>query len=401
MARTINSLTETQIKNLPPVQKEQLLSDGNNLFLRLSPTGSKIWHFIYTHPTTKKRKKKNLGPHPQLSLSQARKMIFEYHSILNKGLDPFEYAQEQAKAEQLKAITLREVAEKWRVRHSQEVLEKTIKNEYRRLELHLFPLFGDMPISKLKINEVIEAFTPMYQVKADTTRKVIIYLNQIMEYAVRRQFISFNQLSGLKDEFSRHKVKNQPTIVPSELPDFLRTLRNSTRLITTKHLVKWQLLTMVRPNEAVSVEWSEIDFEAKIWHIPAHKMKGRKEKKRAHDVPLSDPAIAILAEMKKHNAHKKYVFAHRLKPDSPCHSETANNTIKSIGYKGKLTAHGMRSIACTYLNETGENPFIVEACLAHIMGNEVHKAYNKSDYLKLRKSVMQKWGGYVEQCDKM
>lgn len=403
MAKLIKPLNDTQIRNLKTDRKIRL-GDGNNLFLLATPSKSgkvisKIWQFLYTHPGTKKRLRKNIGAYPALSLGEARDMARNYHSLLNKGIDPFEYAKEQAIKEQQKQITVKAMAENWKQKKAQEVTGSTLENEYRRLELWLFPLFGDELISNIKLPKAIELLEPIHKVRPDTARKITGYFVNILDRAVALGYLDYNPIATLRKEFKKVAATNQPCIHYSELPDFLKSLNLSNRLMQTKFLIEWQLLTMVRPAEATNAEWSEIDFDEKLWHIPADKMKGKRGKKRDHIVPLSNQAIIILNELKKYRTGSPFIFTHRIKQNEPCCSETANNAIKSInGYKGKLTAHGMRSTARTYLTDIGTDHFVAEACLAHNIGSEVSRVYNRSDYLNARREAMQKWGDYVEQC---
>ncbi|SUB32817.1 prophage integrase [[Pasteurella] mairii] len=404
MAKSVKPLNDTQIKTVKST-KPIRLSDGNNLFLFINPSKngkslSKIWQFLYSHPKTKKRIRKNIGVYPTLSLRDAREIVRNYHSLLNQCIDPFEYAKEMEIKERQNQITVREMAENWKNKKAQEVLERTLENEYRRLELWLFPIFGDEMIKNITLPKAIELLEPIHQAHPDTARKITGYFVNILDRAVALGYLAYNPIANLKKEFKKVAAINQPCIHYSELPEFLKALNYSNRLMRTKLLVEWQLLTMVRPTEAVSVEWSEIDFHNRVWNIPALKMKGKKDKKLPHSVPLSTQAIMILEEMKKYCSGSSFIFPHRTDRNSPCSNETANNAIKSINYKGRLTAHGMRSTARTYLTDIGIDHFVAEACLAHRTGSEVSRVYNRSNYLEARREAMQKWGDYVEKCKK-
>lgn len=147
------------------------------------------------------------------------------------------------------------------------------------------------------------------------------------------------------------------------------------------------------PAEASGARWVEIDLDAKLWGIPAERMKAKRE----HVVPLSPQALEILEVMKPISAHREHIFPSRNNPKLPMNSETANAALKRIGYGGKLVAHGLRSIASTALNEQGFNPDVIEAALAHSDRNEVRKAYNRSIYLKQRIDIMNWWGILVKK----
>ncbi|AGQ24578.1 Prophage integrase IntA [Mannheimia haemolytica] len=215
-----------------------------------------------------------------------------------------------------------------------------------------------------------------------------------MNFAVNADVIEFNKCQNVGSNFSVAKSEHNPTIHPKELPQFLAALRDYNLSFQTKMLIKWQLLTMTRSREASETLWSEIDLEAKTWTISAERMK----MKRPHVIPLSRQAVEILERMRKITGNSPFVFQSEMKPRQPMNSQTANRAIGLLGYAGTLTAHGMRSIASTYLNEQLVNYDVVEACLAHVIKDQTRKAYNRSDYLDQRVDVMQQWADYVESC---
>ena len=171
----------------------------------------------------------------------------------------------------------------------------------------------------------------------------------------------------------------------------MRSLVMSNLSVSTRCLIEWQLLTLVRPSEASGTRWEEIDLMQNFRTIPAMRMKAKRE----HIVPLSPQAIEILELMKPISSHREHVFPSRSDPKQPMNSQTANAALKRIGYGGKLVAHGLRSIASTALNEQGFNADIIEAALAHSDKNEVRRAYNRSTYITKRIELMNWWGKFV------
>jgi integrase len=188
--------------------------------------------------------------------------------------------------------------------------------------------------------------------------------------------------------FERPKKQNMPTLRPEELPMLMGALFRSNLSVSTRCLIEWQLLTLVRPSEASGSKWTEIDFKNNLWIIPAERMKAKRE----HIVPLSSQALNILEIMKSISENRTHIFPSRNNPKLPMNSQTANAALKRIGFGGKLVAHGLRSIASTALNENGFNADVIEAALAHSDRNEVRKAYNRSIYLEKRKELMKWWG---------
>lgn len=212
-----------------------------------------------------------------------------------------------------------------------------------------------------------------------------------MIYAVNTGLIDANPASGVGMAFEKPKKQNMPTLRPEELPELMHSLVMSNLSVPTRCLIEWQLLTLVRPSEASGARWAEIDLNAKLWTIPAERMKAKRE----HMVPLSPQALGILELMKPISAHREHIFPSRNDPKLPMNSQTANAALKRIGYSGKLVAHGLRSIASTALNEAGFNSDYIEAALAHTDKNEVRRAYNRSTYFNQRVDIMDWWGRLV------
>ncbi|MEC9717203.1 integrase domain-containing protein [Escherichia coli] len=393
MARTTRPLTNTEVLRAKALEKDLTLHDGDGLFLLVKTNGKKLWRFRYQRPTTKQRTMMGLGAFPAISLADARRLKADYLSLLANGIDP----QIQAKvAEEQQQIALDSifstVAANWFLLKSKSVTPDYAKDIWRSLEKDVFPTIGEIPVQKIKARTLIEA---LESVKArgalETVRRLVQRINEIMIYAVNTGLIDANPASGVGMAFEKPKKKNMPTLHPEELPNLMHSLTMSNLSVSTRCLIEWQLLTLVRPSEASGTQWAEIDLDAKLWIIPAERMKAKRE----HIVPLSPQALDILNIMKPISAHRTHVFPSRSDPLKPMNSQTANAALKRIGFAGKLVAHGLRSIASTALNERGYNPDVIEAALAHSDKNEVRRAYNRSVYLEKRKQLMNDWGQIV------
>lgn len=402
MARITKPLTNTEVEKAKPKDKDYNLMDGQGLFLRVKTNGKKFWLFNYYKPfsTPPKRTNLGIGAYPEISLAQARLIRDEWRALLAKNIDPKVHRQNIVDEEISKREnTFEAVAKKWREKKSLEVQPKTMEKNWARLENHLFSKIGNVAVSEITPKMVIKAVEPLkVRGVGDTLHRVIRLLNEVLNFAVNMGLVEFNKCVNVSANFSTHTAENNPTIRPELLPEFLSDLDDSNSSIQVKTLIKWQLLTMVRPREAVSVEWQEIDFAKKTWTIPAPKMKGGK---RSHTVPLSRQAITLLEKIKSITGYKRFVFQSGTNPNRSMSSQTANRAIKLLvggKYKDRLTAHGLRSIASTYLNEQLINYDVIEACLSHIIADQTRKAYNRSDYFEQRIEVMQQWGDYVERC---
>lgn len=136
-----------------------------------------------------------------------------------------------------------------------------------------------------------------------------------MFYAVNTGLIDTNPASGIGMAFEKPK-KNMPTLRPEELPNLMRSLIVSNLSLTTRCLIEWQLLILVRPAEASGTKWSEINLDERLWTIPAERMKAKRE----HIVPLSSQALEILEVMKPISAHREHLFPSRNDPKQAMNS---------------------------------------------------------------------------------
>ncbi|EBG4222794.1 DUF4102 domain-containing protein, partial [Salmonella enterica] len=393
MARTTRPLTNTEVLRTKALEKDLTLHDGDGLFLIVKTSGKKLWRFRYQRPATKQRTMIGLGAFPALSLADARGLRADYLALLANGIDPQVQAEVVDEQQQIALDSIfSTVATNWFQLKSKSVTSDYANDIWRSLEKDVFPAIGETPVQQIKARTLVEALEPIKARGAlETVRRLVQRINEIMIYAVNTGLIDTNPASGIGMAFEKPKKQNMPTLRPEELPKLMRSLIMSNLSVSTRCLIEWQLLTLVRPSEASGARWVEIDLDAKLWTIPAERMKAKRE----HIVPLSPQALDILEVMKPISAHREHVFPSRNDPKQPMNSQTANAALKRIGYGGKLVAHGLRSIASTALNEAGFNPDVIEAALAHSDKNEVRRAYNRSTYLLKRIELMNWWGELI------
>ncbi|EAA6340272.1 MULTISPECIES: integrase domain-containing protein [Enterobacteriaceae] len=393
MARITRPLTNNEILKAKPREKDFTLHDGDGLFLLVKTSGKKLWRFRYQRPVSKSRTNLSLGSYPALTLAAARQIRDQHLTTLAQGMDPQQQQEQASEQRQIELDSIfSTVAANWFQIKSRNVTEDYAKDIWRSLDKDVFPAIGSIPVQEIKARTIVEALEPIKARGAlETVRRLVQRINEIMIYAVNTGLIDANPASGVGMAFEKPKKQNMPTLRPEELPRLMRSLVMSNLSVPTRCLIEWQLLTLVRPSEASGARWAEIDLDAKLWTIPAERMKAKRE----HIVPLSPQALDILEIMKPISRHREYVFPSRNDPKQPMNSQTANAALKRIGYGGKLVAHGLRSIASTAMNEAGFNADVIETSLAHSDKNEVRKAYNRSTYLEQRKDLMNWWGERV------
>jgi integrase len=401
MAKITKPLNDTELKSSVAKIKDYSLYDGKGLSLLVKKNGAKLWRYKYKHPAGHKMVQLGLGKYPEVTLAESRKIRDEGNTLLATtdltigiGIDPQTYWKEQkVKAEHDHINTFEHTAKAWFAIKVNEVSPDYAHDIWRSLEKDLLPAIGKLPIKTLNAPLIIKAIQPVAARGAlETVRRLCQRINEIMDYATNVGLIEANPATGIKKAFKRPEEKNLPSLKPEELPQFLQTMSRANITISTRAVIEWQLHTMTRPSEASGARWDEVDLLTKVWTIPAERMK----RKKAHSIPLTEQAIAILNVMKPINGHRNYIFVGSKDPRKPMNSSTANIAIKRMGYQGKLVAHGLRSIASTTLNEQGFDPDIIEAALAHVDTNEVRRAYNRAEYLERRRKMMCWWSNKID-----
>ena len=395
MAKITKPLTNTEVSQAKPKDKEYNLSDGGGLALRVKPNGTKTWLFNYYHPYTNKRSNISFGTFPTVSLKQARDSRDSSRVLLSQDIDPKSHRENtKRQLQQEHSNTLQKVAIDWFAVKETSLTPAYAEDVFRSLTKHIFPSVGKTPITKVNAVDVIKVLKPLSAAGSlETVKRLCQRLNQIMTFAVNTGVVNSNPLAGISKAFEAPVKKNLPTIRPTDLPILIKALNTASIKIVTRCLIEWQLHTMVRPGEAAGARWEEIDLNNKLWIIPAERMK----KKREHIVPLTKQVVQLLELMQPISGHREFVFPGDRNPRRHANESTANLALKRMGFHKKLVAHGLRSLASTTLNEQGHDADIIESALAHTDRNSVRGAYNRSEYLERRRRLMYSWSNHIEQ----
>ncbi|MDT4307832.1 integrase domain-containing protein [Klebsiella aerogenes] len=396
MAILTRPLSASEVQKAKPAEKDYELFDGQGLSLMVKTTGKKIWRFRYKRPGSISRTTISLGYYPAMSLASARTIHAEHLALLIKGLDPKKLEQEDAEREKRAVDSLFiNVAKKWFVvKKASGISEVHADDIWKSLERDVFPAIGQTPVTELKAHILIAALEPVRVRGAlETLRRLTQRINEVMKFAINSGLLDANPASTIGEVFEKPKKQHMATIRPERLPELMQRFENTNLTLMTRLLLKWQLLTLVRPGEAAGTRWCEIDRENKLWTIPAERMKKRRE----HQVPLSPQAIAVLEQLKPLSGHSPFVFPGRVKRDQSMNSETVNKALRRMGYTGELVSHGLRALGSTAMNEQGFQPDVIEAVLAHADTNQTRAAYNRSTYLTQRMEVMDWWGQQISK----
>ena len=377
-------LTDTAIRKAKPSDKPYKMFDGEGLYLLVYPAGAKTWHLKYR--IAGKEKKLTLGRYPDVSLNEAREALREQKKQISKGIDPAKPKPEEN--------SFQTVAEQWLAKRAKLWSSKTHADCEARLKAYIYPQFGHKPITTIEAPDILDA---LQKIEARGTHelahRVHQYIGQIYRFAIATRSAQRNPAADLRGALTPVTRKGMAHLTEAELPDFLKKMKAYPGDIVVRLAGIFLLHTFVRTGEMRFSKWEEIDWKAKLWRIPPERMKMR----RPHVVPLSSQVLAMLRTLQQLNGDFEYIFATPLNPTQPISENAVLYMIYRLGYRGKTTGHGFRSLASTILHENGFHPDAIERQLAHLEGNAVKAAYNHAQYLPDRKKMMQWWSDYLDK----
>ena len=395
---------DTKLRNAKPQDKNYRIQIGGNTYLEVLTTGKKVWRMRYYHPTNKKPAIYTLGEYPDLSQPRARNEAEAAKKLVKQGLDPTAYRkQERERLERERQTELRaqansfeSIARAWH-KHRNETLQKWKPSHAEKimnlLEANVFPAIGGVHVEEITAPMLLDAVQAIIDRGAiETAKKVNRYLNAVLRYAVVRKLIKHNEADNLRDEIPTVTSRHNPHLNADELPVFIRAVETDTSMgEVVKVGILFTLLTLARTNETRFARWTEFDMGARLWTIPAERMKMRK----AHIVPLSNQVVALLERLHQFTGRYDYLFV-TCSNNRPMSENAMLYALYRLGYRGKLTIHGLRGTGSTLLNETGFRGEVIEMALAHREKNAIRGAYNHAQYLEERRQMLQWYADHLD-----
>ena len=391
-------LNDRQIKNAKPAEKPFKLNDGKGLYLYINTSGGKLWRFDFSH--NGKRKTLSIGKYPTISLVEARQAAENARRLLVSGQDPSEAKQQEKRERQAAALnTFESIARRW---HSDNLVrwkENHAARVLRYFETDVFPVIGAMSIQEIRVSDIKAVIDGvMARGVNNTAEKIREWTGAIFDYAVMLEIVETNPAYSLRKYIPAKQTDHRPALPREELTEFFHRLILAEIEPQNRIALILNMLTFLRSTELRGGQWNEIDFDAAIWTVPAQRMKHEKTApKPPHAVPLADWTLELLAELKELTGNTPFLFPSRTKTDGFISDATISRIIERMGYKGRVTPHGFRSLASSVLNEQGFNPDAIERQLAHIENNKIRAAYNRADYLNERKEFMQWYSDFLRE----
>jgi integrase len=319
--------------------------DSGGLYLEASRAGGKYWRWKYFFEGREKRL--SFGAWPEVSLKEARNRRDDARRTLQGGVDP---APVKKSAHGPARATFREVAEEWRAKMGNTWAANHAVTVKGRLELDVYPAFGDSPIADIEPRDVLAMLRAIEERRAfETARRVLGFCSMIFRYAVPSGLVASDPCRDLRGALVPFKRGQHAALTrPQEVAGLMRAIDDYKGSAVVRAALRFSALTMCRPGEIRHAEWGEVDIDGALWTIPAEKMKARAE----HRVPLSRQALEVLASIRLLTGRGRYVFPSPRGKERPLSENGVNTALRNMGYtKEQMTAHGFRSMASTLLNE--------------------------------------------------
>ena len=387
----MKQLSDIKCKNAQVTDKQYKLGDGNNLYLVINPTGSKVWIVTYTR-LDKKRDKYTIGKYPAISLKQARLERDRVMALLENGTDPKQHDKQQEQQQQqeqlAKQTTVESVLTEW---YSFKIANKAVSTQRNNnfYIKHINSVLGAIPVSELTRQQVSDFTRGIErQGKLETAKRCLVIIQKVLDFAQ----LEYNVADKVKVEGDKVVKSNAAIIDPIPFAELLKKIDGYTGFYATCYALKILPHVFTRPNELLSLKWQNVDFDNKEIRYFATKTKSD------HIVPLSNQVLALLLELKQINKYSEYVFVSQIDNKQHLSDGTLNGALRRIGYTGQVqVAHGFRASARTMLAERLDiEPLWIECQLNHKTKDANGTAYNRTKYLKQRVVMMQQWSDYLD-----
>ena len=384
---TSNKLTDAICRSVRSEGKALKLFDGEGMYLWVSASGAKTWRLSYRQAG--KPNTLSFGPYPEVSLAEARARRAQVRAEMRQGVYPAPRVRGSTRA----APSLEDACDDyWTGR--QDISESYRENALRALQRYLYPTLGKKALRDITREDLLKVLSPMEAAgKLVYLRRVRLWLGQVFERALEHGQITIDPCKQINTAkaFRKSAVEHFAAVDLAEVPALLVRLSLENQALQSVLGLKMLALTWTRTTELRFMQWDELDGD--IWRIPGERMKRRQD----HVVPLSRQALSILDTMRQRVGRPSpFVFPADHRPDRPMSENAMLYLLYRIGYKGRMTGHGWRSLGSTWANERGYRADAIERQLAHRPKNQVRSIYNRAEYLSERRVLLQDWADWLD-----
>ena len=398
----MTELTVLAARNAKPRDTMYRLAAGKGLYLQVMPNGAKYWRLKYRH-LKKQPKMISLGVFPQVGLAEARTERDRLRQLIGTGIDPSTQRRADRLARELATENNFEaVGRAWFAEKKSSWVDSYARGVISRLENNVFPWIGALPITEVTAPQILITMQRIHERGAtETAHRTRNYLSEIFRFAIRSGLAERDPAADVVGAIPAAETAHFPTLTePSDIGGLLRAIDGYRGTYITRYALKLSPLLFTRPGELRYAEWCEIDLASGVWTVPGVRLKMRKAKKakaEPHVVPLSRQAVQLLKELHALTGAGRFLFPGERSSDRPMSENTVNAALHTLGYKGKIVAHGFRHMASTALNEAGWDKDAIERQLAHKDKDHVRGIYNKAKYAAERRQMMQAWSDYLDR----
>jgi integrase len=399
-------LTDADCRNAtcPPDKKRRRLTDGQGLYLEVTPNKAKRWFWKF-YPDGKESRLA-LGSYPTVTLKKAREARDEAKKVRQTGTNPVQHRRAAKLSAGLESVhTFEAVARElfstkasaWSPTYAARWLE--------RMEKDLFRGIGAMPLGSITAPLLLDVLRKVERRGAmETAHTLRQTAGQVFRYGIQTGRCERNPAPDLQGALKPFKVKHMAALLePQRVGELMREIDAYTGQPTTRAALLLSALTFQRPGNVRAMEWAELDLTAGLWTIPAAKMKRTihgKTNGRPHLVPLAPQALSVLKDLKPLTGHGRYVFPSLLGQGKCMSENTVRVALRRMGYNNdEMTAHGFRAMARTLMVEQlpDVSADVIEAQLAHGKSGPLGAAYDRAQFMRQRRVLMNRWADYLDR----
>lgn len=407
------------LKRAADTGKGDKLPDGAGLRLDVQPSGAGWWRLRYRFAG--KAGMLSLGVYPEVPLALARQRRDEARALVAAGTDPSAARKAgkvaQAARQTVEALeaagealpgTFEAVARDWLARvHQAKVSTGHAERTRIRFEQDAFPWIGRRPIAEVDAPELLATLRRVTARGAiETAHRLKDACGQVFRYGIATGVCTRNPATDLRDALPPVPTRHLAAVVdPKQAGELLRAMGDYAGHPITRAALALSALLFLRPGELRQMEWAWVDLDGALVTLPAALMKRRKDEKTngaPHLVPLAPQAVAILRDLHPLTGAARYVFPSLQTKDRPMSENTVNVALRRMGFdRETATAHGFRAMARTMAAERlGIAPEVIEAQLAHAVGDALGRAYNRTTFAEQRRELMTRWADYLDRLRK-
>ena len=376
-----------------------MYGDGAGLWMKVTEGGSKSWILRYT--MAGRERWTGLGPYPDVSLAEARDKAMAWRKQVREGVDPMKIKQEAmatARAEQAKKVTFAWCAAQYIESHRAGWKNaKHAEQWVSTLAMFAEPVVGKMDVALVETEHVVRVLEPIWNSKPETASRLRGRIESILGWASARRLRSGDnpaRWKGHLDSLFPARTKVSRTRHFAALPwkdmrPFMTSLEAQAGVGALA--LRFTILTAARSGEVRGMVWDEVDLSARLWVVPAERMKAGRE----HRIPLSDAAVALLRQQEQVLLAGTDVVFPSVRDHKPLSDMTLTAVLRRM-QRNDLTVHGFRSTFRDWAAEATDYPQeMAEMALAHVVSNKVEAAYRRGDMLEKRREMMQKWAEFI------